>query len=202
MQPYHLLPRTGPSMADEWLEIALNHHLAGKYPEAEQAYLKGLRVDPNHGPIVANLGVMAAQQNNMTAALQRLERSLLFDDGNATVWYNYALALLECERSDDALAAIDKSIEVGEAAAAGKIEAHHASAYCARGMILTSLGRAGDAVEAYAKALACDQKHPTASYNAIFVTTLINTEPAAAAAGKALRACRCSRAPVPAARSS
>jgi len=60
-QPYHLLPRKDASMAEEWLDIGLQHHLAGRYPEAEQAYMKGLRIDPNNGPITSNHAIMVAQ---------------------------------------------------------------------------------------------------------------------------------------------
>ena len=42
-QPYNLLPRIGSSMAEEWQDIGLAHHVAGRFPEAEQAY-QGLRL--------------------------------------------------------------------------------------------------------------------------------------------------------------
>jgi predicted O-linked N-acetylglucosamine transferase (SPINDLY family) len=167
-QPYHLLPRIGSSMAEEWLDIGLNHHCANRLAEAEQAYMKGLRVDPNCGPIVANLGIMAAQQGNVNLAAQRLERALLFDENNATTWYNYALALLEAERADEAIPAIEKSLSLVDSA----------DGYTAQGMILTSNGLAAEATEAYEKALMKDPKHGLASYNALFVRTLKNTSPA------------------------
>ncbi len=171
-QPYNLLPRVGSSMAEEWLAIGLEHHVANKFAEAEQAYLKGLRVDPGCVSIICNMGVMAAQQGNMLASLQRLERALLFsDDANpqqsSVVWYDYALALLEAERTDEAVPAIERSLKLGESD----------NAYCAQGMILTSCGLAAEASEAYDKALKINQKHPLASYNAIFVRTLKNTSP-------------------------
>jgi predicted O-linked N-acetylglucosamine transferase (SPINDLY family) len=166
-QPYHLLPRIGSSLAEEWLDVGLNHHVAGRFAEAEQAYLKGLRVQPDCGPIIANMGVMAAQQNKMLDAIRDLERALLFDENNATTWYNYALALLEAERSDEALPAIKRSIKIMESA----------DSLSAQGMILTSLGKAAEAVESYDRALEKDPKHPMASYNAIFCRTLKHTTP-------------------------
>lgn len=167
-QPFHLLPRLGSSMAEEWQDIGLNHHISSKFAEAEAAYTKGLRVDPNNGPIIANLGVMAAQQGNLLTAIQRLERALLFDEKNATTWYNYALALLEGERADEALPAIKKSIALIESA----------DALCAQAMILTSLAKAAEAVEAYDQALAKNPAHPMASFNTVFARTLKNTTPA------------------------
>ncbi len=167
-QPYHLLPRTGASMAEEWLDIGLQHQLAGKFAEAEQTYNKGLRIDPNNGPLTANLGVLAAQQGNVLVAIQRLERALLFDEANATTWYNYALTLLEAERTDEALPAIKKSLGLAESA----------DALTAKGMILTSLARAAEAAEAYDAALDKNPQHPMAAFNTIFVRTLKNTTPA------------------------
>ena len=97
-QQYNLLPRAGPSLAEEWLEIGLNHHCAGRMAEAEQAYLKGLRLDPACVRIMTNLGVLTAQlvdaivtvktdtmifalpQGQMLTALQYFERAVLFDD--------------------------------------------------------------------------------------------------------------------------
>lgn len=171
-QSYNLLPRVGSSMAEEWLEIGLNHHIANRFAEAEQAYSKGLRIDPNNGPILVNLGVMAAQQGAMLPAIQRLERAILFIDTEnkqqaSVAWYDYALALLEAERADEAIAAINTSIEFGESD----------SAYSAKGMILTSCGLAAEAVDVYDKALAINPKHPMASYNALFARTLKNTTP-------------------------
>jgi protein O-GlcNAc transferase len=168
MTAYRLLPRIGSSMAEEWLDIGLNHHTANRFAEAEQAYLKGLRVEPNCGPIIANLGIMAAQQGNVLMAIQRLERSLLFDDKNATTWHNLALALLDAERAPEARIAVEKSLALVESA----------DAYCAQGMILTSCGFAAEAAEAYDKALAKTPDHGLASYNALFVRTLKNTTPA------------------------
>lgn len=166
-QPYHLLPRIGSSMAEEWLDIGLNHHIVGKFTEAEGAYLKGLRVDPNNGPLVANLGIMAAQKGDMLTAIRQLERSLLLDEGNATTWYNLALALLESDRADEAIVAIERSLKITESA----------DALTAKGMVLTSLARSAEAAEAYDRALDKDEKHQLASYNALFVRTLKNTTP-------------------------
>ena len=159
-QPYNLLPRVGSSMAEEWLAIGLEHHVANKFAEAEQAYLKGLRVDPGCVSIICNMGVMAAQQGNMLASLQRLERALLFsDDANpqqsSVVWYDYALALLEAERTDEAVPAIERSLKLGESD----------NAYCAQGMILTSCGLAAEASEAYDKALALSPENPAVLSN-------------------------------------
>ena len=166
-QPYHLLPRTGSSMAEEWLDIGLNHHISGKFTEAEQAYMKGLRADPNCGPITNNLGVMEAQRNNLHASIQQLERSLLFDEKNATVWYNYALVLLESGRSDEAIPAINQSLKIMESA----------DAFTAKGMILTSNAKAAEAVEAYDASLDKNPVQPMAAFNAIFARTLKNTTP-------------------------
>lgn len=171
-QPYTLLPRVGSSMAEEWLDIALNHHLANRFAEAEQMYAKGLRIDPGCGPILVNLGVMAAQQGNIMLAIQRMERALLFIDETdarqaSVLWYDYALVLLEAERADEALPAIKKSLKYGESE----------GAFTAMGMILTSCGLAAEAVEAYEKALEKCPTHPLASYNAIFVRTLKDTSP-------------------------
>lgn len=171
-QPYNLLPRIGSSLVEEWLAIGLEHHVVNKFAEAEQAYLKGLRIDPNFAPIITNMAVMAAQQNNIMAALQRLERALLFvDDTNpqqaSVIWYNYALALLEAEKANEAVPAIKQSLKFGES--------DHA--YCAMGMILTSCGLAAEAAEAYDKGLEKNAKHPLAAYNSIFVRTLKNTTP-------------------------
>ena len=187
-QQYNLLPRAGPSLAEEWLEIGLNHHCAGRMAEAEQAYLKGLRLDPACVRIMTNLGVLTAQlvdaivtvktdtmifalpQGQMLTALQYFERAVLFDDTDqvlSVTWYDYALALLDAGRVDEALPAIEQSLKRGESAAA----------LCAKAMILTSLARAAEAIEVYDRALEIDPKHPQSSYNAMFVRTLKNTTP-------------------------
>ena len=183
-QPYNLLPRIGSTLAEEWLHIGLNHQLAGRVAEAQQAYYNGLRIDPAQIGILTNLGVMMAQlatsfvtgkigdapfslpQAQLTLALQYFERAVQFDEKNATTLYNYALALLESERQFEALTAIDRSLAVQESD----------TALCAKGMILTSCGRAAEAIKAYDACLKMTPQHPIASYNAIFARTLVNTD--------------------------
>src|SRR5260221_1901044 len=78
-----------------------------------------------------------------------------------------ALAYLEADRIDEAIPAIEKSLEVGQGA----------DAYCAYGMILTSAGQSEKAVIMYDKALQFDPKHHLSSYNCIFIRTLIESKP-------------------------
>lgn len=167
-QPFHLLPRTGSTLAEEWLDLGLSYHIGNRFPEAEQAYNKGLRVEPNNGKITVNLGVMAAQQGNAALAVQRLEKATLLDPENSTAWYDYALALLEAERADEALPAIKTSLKIQESP----------DAFCAQGMILTSLAKSAEAAEAYDTGLLKMPSHGLAAYNTIFCRTLKNTTPA------------------------
>jgi predicted O-linked N-acetylglucosamine transferase (SPINDLY family) len=80
--------------------------------------------------------------------------------------------LLEAERTDEALAAINQSIALIESA----------DALCAKGMILTAYGKAAEACEAYEKALAKPFDPPYSTremvgFNSVFVRTLKNTTP-------------------------
>ena len=174
-QPYQLLPKTEATIGEEWLAVGLAHQLAGRYAEAEQSYGQGLRVDPNCAPLMNNIGVMAAQQGNVLLALQRLERATLFtDDKHAvTVLFNYALALLQAERPDDGVKAIEQAL-------ARVITSDESAAGCltAKGMLLTGVGRADLAVAAYDEALKKNPQHPLAAYNACFARTLTATTPA------------------------
>src|SRR5262245_44204341 len=99
-QPYHILPRTDNSLPGEWLGIGCDHQANSRFDDADRAYENGLRLDPQHAPITNNLGVLCAQLGRTLEAVKHLERSLLFDDKNATTWYNLALAYLESERID------------------------------------------------------------------------------------------------------
>lgn len=166
-QSYQILPRTGTSMAEEWLGIGCDYQINNKFDDALRAYANGLRLEPNNGPITCNLGVLAAQQNNLNLACQQLERSLLFDPANATAWYDYSLVCLEAEKIDEALMAGKKTVELTP----------NADTLTALGMILTSAGKAQEAKEIYDKALTLNPKHPLASYNTIFVRTLCETTP-------------------------
>jgi protein O-GlcNAc transferase len=171
---YQLLPRTETSLAEEWLDVGLAHHVAGRFAEAEAAYNRGLRIDPNRAALMVNLGVMAAQQGNLLLATQRLERAALFEGKHTiTARFNHALALLTAERMDEALAVIEltkpEKIENAESAS---------NCLCAKAQILTALGRADLAVGCYDLALAKDPKHQLATYNSCFVRTLTPTTPA------------------------
>lgn len=166
-QSYMFLPKTTTSMGEEWLAIGLQHSVAGRHNDALAAYSEGLRVAPDCATLVNNIGTTFGILGNMAEAVQQLERGTLLDEKHSTIWQNYAFALLDIGRPDEALTAINKAEALDPSA----------GILCAKGMILTSCGKAAEAVEAYDAALEKDPKHEMASYNTIFARTLKNTKP-------------------------
>lgn len=166
MQNYVILARAGATVADEWHGLGVEHQAAGRFVEARRAYDNGLRASPNHAAITANLGILWAQLGDASRACRDLERALLFDDRHPLIWQNYALALLDADREDEAARAIARGFELKATA-----DGHHAAA-----RIRLALGDAAGAVAAYDRSLAIDPAHKGSAFDAIYARSLADID--------------------------
>src|SRR5262245_35924496 len=67
----------------EALTTAVEHHRAGRLPEAEGIYRQILEADPSHAETWHLLGTLAAQVGQSAGAIECVQRALQFNPGSA-----------------------------------------------------------------------------------------------------------------------
>src|SRR4051812_43246811 len=120
-------------------EQGLALHRAGRLDQAEAAYRQVLRADPGNFAGLHMLGYLKAQQGRYEDAISLLNKAVKKNPGDPTALAHYAHALMAAQRFADALAAYDRVL----AGQKDNFEAHYN-----RGVILSQMGRPGEAIEA------------------------------------------------------
>ena len=138
------------------LNLAMEHHGAGRLAEAESLYRQLLAMHPQNPDLWNLLGVLAHQTGRTDEGLELIRRAIAAKPNAFDCHNNLALMLTDIRRFDDALTSFENAIRLQPACA----EAHYNM-----GITLGRLGRAADAVTAYRTALRLRPDHPTAALN-------------------------------------
>jgi predicted O-linked N-acetylglucosamine transferase (SPINDLY family) len=77
----------------EAMRLAIDHHQAGRLPEAEAIYRAILESDPRHAGATYNLALIALQQGRPREAVPVMRDATQREPRNASHWMNYAAAL-------------------------------------------------------------------------------------------------------------
>ena len=131
------------SDAPSALELALQHHRAGRVREAAALYEQILAAQPQHADALYLLGLICQQEGNLTRAEQLLGRAVAAQPTIAPYRISHGLVLRALGRTTDALAAFAQAREVAPTLA----EAHHQE-----GNALKALGRFAEAAAALREA--------------------------------------------------
>ena len=99
-------------MPNRSLEIALEHHRAGRLQEAEARYRQLLSEDPNNPDAAHWLGLLILQSGRAAEAVPLLEKAVALRPHDAAFQNNLAEAYLRCGRRDEAVAAFDRAIHL------------------------------------------------------------------------------------------
>ena len=86
------------------LDLAVQHHTAGRLTEARSIYQQILRADPNHPISMHLLGVIAHQEGQNATAVDLITKALAIKPDYADAQNNDGTALQEPGRSKDAVA--------------------------------------------------------------------------------------------------
>jgi len=70
------MPSHSPTASSQTLELAVQHHNAGRLSEAEIIYQQVLEADPNHSVALHLLGVLSHQAGNSERALELISKAL------------------------------------------------------------------------------------------------------------------------------
>lgn len=137
-------------------ERAVEHHIAGRLPEAEGIYLEVLRAEPDHPIALHMLGVIAYQGGKHDHAVELIAKSVAIRPDDAAAHYNLGNALKELGRLEEAVDSFREAIAV---------KAEFAEAHNNLGKVLKDLGRLDDAVATYLKAIAIKPDYAEAHFN-------------------------------------
>lgn len=160
------------------IQIALEHHQAGRLQEAESIYWQVLKIEPRNVDALHLLGTMACQVGQYAISVELFDKALKIKPDSAEALGNRGVALEALERFDEALASYDKALTIkpdyvmalsnrgnvldalkryDEALAscdkALTINPDHADAHCNRGVALEALKRYDEALASYDRAL-------------------------------------------------
>lgn len=138
------------------IERAVEHHMAGRLPEAEGAYLEVLRAEPEHPVALHMLGVIAYQAGKHNDAVELIAKAIAIQPNNAGAHYNLGNARKELGRLEEAADSFRRAI----ATKPGFAEAHNNL-----GNVLKDLGRLDEAVASYRNAVAIRPHYAEAHFN-------------------------------------
>src|SRR5690349_5764092 len=106
-------PTNEVPMPQDSLQIALEHHRAGRLTRAESDYRAILAADPEHADALHWLGVLLFQAGQVAESIDLLERAARERTEDAAFVHNLAQAYLAARRDDDAVAAFEHAREHG-----------------------------------------------------------------------------------------
>ncbi len=138
------------------IQLALQHHQAGRLQEAEQIYRQILSADPNNADANHFLGIIAHQIGKNDIALQYFKKAIQAKPDNPEPYSNLGNALRELGRLKESVASCRKSIS---------IKPDFAEAHCNLGCALIELGRMDEAIASYHKAISIKPDFAAAQHN-------------------------------------
>lgn len=171
------------------LQEAIHAHKGGRLVEAEAAYRRILRDQPDNADALNFLGMLTCQTGNPLAAAELLRRSVEADASNPHAWLNLGNVLLVNGDKETARSAFEKATQIApdlpiawfnlgvclgrcrlpdEAALAlhrvVKLEPGYLPAYVSLATLLHYLGNYSEAAEVYREWLVHDPDNPMATH--------------------------------------
>jgi len=138
------------------IDLGVQHHNAGRLPEAENIYQQILQSEPNHHTALHLLGVIAHQVGKNDTAVDLIARALALKPDLAEAHSNLGLALQDLGKSEDAIASYRKALGLNP---------DYAEAHNNLGIALQDLGKLDEAVAFYRKALGIKPNYAEAHNN-------------------------------------
>jgi tetratricopeptide (TPR) repeat protein len=140
----------------EAMQLAMQHHQAGRLSEAEALYREVLAYDPNHGDAWHLLGTLALQVEQYELAEDLIRRAIAIKGDWPQACYHLGLSLAGKAQFDAAIAAHRRATALDP----GLATAHYHLGFC-----LQAAGYRDKAIAAYRQAIALNENDPYARAN-------------------------------------
>jgi predicted O-linked N-acetylglucosamine transferase (SPINDLY family) len=137
-------------------DLAVQHHQAGRLPDAEALYRQILAVEPRHAQSLHLLGVIAHQEGKFDAAVTLIRQAIGFLPTYPAAYNNLGIALHGQGQFDEAIAAFRQAIALQPA---------YAPALNNLGSSLSDKGQLDEAIACFRQALALQPDYPDALSN-------------------------------------
>ena len=134
-----------PSAIAQAVQRGLEHHWAGRLPEAEALYRQVLQVDPSNADVFYLLGTIAYQLGNHETAIELMGEALARKPRFPEALSMRGNALQALNRHEEALTRFDEALAINP---------QFADALCNRGSALQALKRYAEALASFDRALA------------------------------------------------
>ena len=131
-------------------------HQQGQLDMAKMIYQTVLEIDRNFYPALHMMGVIAAQQQDFSRAVDLISRAIDVYPADPSMHFNLANALKDTGRVHEALASYDKAIA---------LKPDYAEAYSNRGNTLKAMGNLSESIASYDKAVKLRPNYADAYYN-------------------------------------
>ena len=142
-----------PSPLHQEVELALEHHRAGRLSEAETLYRRVLERDPDNARAMHFLGVLAHQVGRNDVAADLIARSIAIDPTVPACYANLTVVLQALGRLEKAVECGRRAIDLAPGAALG---------YINLGAALQAAGHMDEAMRCYERGIALDPAQPDA----------------------------------------
>jgi predicted O-linked N-acetylglucosamine transferase (SPINDLY family) len=147
------------------LQVALEHHKAGRLAEAEQLYRQVLEQEPGNAEALHFLGVLAHQVGRNDAAIELIEKAHRHGRPQAQSLNSLGMAYLAANRARDAKRCLSKALAM---------KADYPEAHSNLGAALRDLGQMKEAEQSYRRSLALLPDSAQAHYNLANLLQLAN----------------------------
>ena len=138
------------------IDLGVQHHKAGRLPEAENVYQQILQSNPDQPVALHLLGVIAHQVGKNDVAVDLITKALAIKPDYAEAYNNLGRALQDLGKLDEAVASYHKALG---------LKPDYAKAHSNLGNALKGLGKLDEAVASYRKALAIKPDFAETYYN-------------------------------------
>ena len=145
-----------PSSRQRELDLAVQHHAAGRLPEAERIYRRIVQVDPGQPVALHLLGVVAHQMGNSENSIELILKALAIKPDYADAHSNLAIVFKDKGRLNEAAASHRAALAITPDAA----DVHNNL-----GAVLHDLGKLDEAVASFRAALAITPDYAAAHNN-------------------------------------
>jgi protein O-GlcNAc transferase len=140
----------------QWLQLAVEHHQAGRLQQAHEIYGQILQADPNNTYALRYLGLMAQQLGHHDQAVELIEKAHRSGRPDAQSLNTLGMAHAGAGRFREAKRCFTKALGM---------KADYADAHGNLASTLRALGQLKDAEPSYRRALALDPRSADVHYN-------------------------------------
>lgn len=137
------------------MELAVQHHRAGRLADAEAIYRQVLAISPNQPDVLHLLGIVAIQAGKLPIALDLVDRAIALNPKEPTYHSNRGEALMRMGQIESAIESFRRSLDLGPVY----------EAWNNLGTALGQVGKLNESIDAFRASIALKPESPEAHSN-------------------------------------